>query len=99
MSLNAATVITKQKKEAMLKKHIITHHEDHVCKECDEKLNSFMKLLNHIAKHHPKVPDEEKGINNFGEKDSMKKHVRKEKVNDKDKGLVFGVSMLDDSSS
>ena len=49
------------KKEATLKKHIITHHEDHVCKE--------------------------------------NKHVEKEKVDDKDKGLVVGVSMLDTSSS
>ena len=87
------------KKEATLKKHIITHHEDHVCKECNEKLNSFMKLLNHIAKHHPKEPAEEKGIKDSGEKDTQNKHVEKEKVDNKDKELVVGVSMLDTSSS
>ena len=89
ISSNAATVIIKQK----------TQHYYHVYKECNEKLNSFMKLLNHIAKHHPKEPAEEKGINDGGQKDSKNKHVRKEKVDDKDKGLVFGVSVLDDSSS
>ena len=77
MSLNAASMIIKQKKETTLKNHIITHHEDHVCKECNEKLNYFVKLQNHIAKHRPKEPAEEKGINNPGEKDFKNKHVRK----------------------
>ena len=87
------------KKEASVKNHIIFNHEDHLCKEYNEKPNSFMKLLKHIVKHNPREPAKEKGINDPGEKDSKNKHVRNEKVDDKDKGLVFGISMLDDSSS
>ena len=48
----------KSKKEAYLKKHIITKHEKHVCKECKETFNSFMELLKHIVKDHNIKPDE-----------------------------------------
>ena len=41
---------------------MITKHEDHLCKECDMKLTTFMDLLQHVAKHHlkeGKVNDED----------------------------------------
>ena len=45
-----------------MKKHIITKHKDHVCKECKETFNSFMELLKHIAKHHNVQSDKATGI-------------------------------------
>ena len=44
----------KCKKPSTLEKHRLTKHEDHVCKECEEKFPSFMDLLKHIANHHHK---------------------------------------------
>ena len=35
-----------------MKKHMLTNHEDHQFKECQEKLPTFMELLKHVAKHH-----------------------------------------------
>ena len=40
--------------EITLKKHMVTRHENHKCKECKEELTTFMELLKHIAKHHSK---------------------------------------------
>ena len=37
-----------------MKKHNITNHEDHDCKECHKKVPSSMELLKHVAKHHCK---------------------------------------------
>ena len=68
----------QSKKEATLKEHIKINHEDYVCKECNEKLSSFMKLLNHIAKNHPKETVEEKEIKDSGEKDAENKDVEKD---------------------
>ena len=31
---------------------MVTKHELHQCKECNEKLPNFMQLLTHISKHH-----------------------------------------------
>ena len=52
--LTCAECSYKCKKEKSMKKHIITNHEDHHCKECQEKLPTFMELLKHVAKHHCK---------------------------------------------
>ena len=83
-------MIIKQNKKATLKKHITTNHEDHICKECNEKCSSFMKLLNHIAQHHHKETFEETVI-----KDLDKNDIENEQV-DKDKEVVMLESMLDD---
>ena len=40
------------KKEKFLKKHILTKHQDHICKECKEKFQTFMELFKHLAEHH-----------------------------------------------
>ena len=34
----------KTKKEALLKKHTLTTHEDYSCKKCEEKFPSFIAL-------------------------------------------------------
>ena len=68
----------KAKKEATLKKHIITKHKDHVCKECNDKLSSFMELLKHVAKYHSKESVEEVEIKGEKEKDDQKDLVEKE---------------------
>ena len=53
----------KSKKKANLDKHIITSHEDHGCKECNENFKSFIELLKHVSKYHFKEPDEVTDIN------------------------------------
>ena len=59
----------KCKKETSLKKHIITKHEVHQCKECDEKLPTFMNLLKHVAKNHYK--DQGEGEKRHSEDDAI----------------------------
>ena len=54
----------KVKKEDTLKKHMITKHQDHVCKECNKNLPSFMDLLKHVAKEHAKERSGEKSNEN-----------------------------------
>ena len=50
------------KKEKSLKNHMLTKHEQHQCKECEEKLPNFMQLLKHVAKHHTKNQGENEEI-------------------------------------
>ena len=38
-------------KENSLKNHMITKHELHQCKQCQEKQPNFLLLLKHIAEH------------------------------------------------
>ena len=45
------------KKEAALKKHMVSNHEDHECKECKEKLSSFIELMKHVSRLHTKELD------------------------------------------
>ena len=42
----------KCKKEDTRKKHMTTKHSEHRCKDCQEKLPTFMHLLKHVAQHH-----------------------------------------------
>ena len=65
----------KVRKEATLKKHIITKHEVHVCKECNEKVSTFMELLKHVAKNHTKETVEETEFKEPEEKDFKNKDV------------------------
>ena len=92
------------KKEAILQKHIITKHEVHTYKECQEKLSSFMELLKHVAKYHSKEPKEEKDIKHKGEKDNQNEHVKETGIKstenenvEKDNGSALSESMLDDA--
>ena len=48
----------KCKKRTSLEKHMITTHQEHQCKECQEKCSTFMELLKHISKQHCKEKDE-----------------------------------------
>ena len=87
-----------------MKKHIITNHENHQCKECQEKLPTFMELLKHVAKHHCKekvdmhesncVEDafEKPEESLFNKQKDNVKEGKKEKV----KVFVFGESILND---
>ena len=67
----------KSKKEALLKKHMLTKHEDHTCKECKEKFQSLMELLKHVSKHHFNEKDEVKEINDQGQELVQKKDNQK----------------------
>ena len=41
---------------------MLTKHDDHVCKECQQKFSSFMELLKHVAKQHHKEQSEVQDI-------------------------------------
>ena len=84
----------KCKKEQSLKKHMITKHESHKCKECKEELFTFMELLQHVAKDHSK-DKEEKEIKYPGEKDVENKHTQNENKVIKESVFVFKGSKLD----
>ena len=64
----------KAKKEANLKKHMITQHDDHAGKGCKEKLPSFMDLMKHVAKPHAKETFEEQ----TGVEDIQEEHTKGE---------------------
>ena len=73
----------KCKKEISMKKHMLTNHEDHQCKECQQKLPTFMKLLKHVVKNHFKDEEGDKDdskVNNSEEDQTEEKnHSGKEK--------------------
>ena len=52
LTCNKCDYVTKKK--ATLEKHVKMKHEDHMCKECNMKVPSFMGLLKHIAEEHGK---------------------------------------------
>ena len=56
------SVIMSPKRKKFLNKHILTKHQDHICKECKEKYQTFMELLKHVANHHSSEPAEEKDV-------------------------------------
>ena len=66
----------------------MTKHEDHVCKECQEKFSSFMDLLKHVANHHHKneveVEDKilEEGATIHNE--NINKNLAEEKLEEED---------------
>ena len=90
--------IDTSKRETTLKKHIITKHEDHICKECYRNLLTFTDLMKQIAEHHC---SEVKGIDM---KDPNKSKVDKKKGatfgyrkdNKRKKSFVFSESILDE---
>ena len=52
LSCNECNYVYKKKKS--IKNHMLTKHDQHQCKECEEKLPNFMQLMKHFAKHHTK---------------------------------------------
>ena len=93
----------KCKKEISMKKHMLTNHEDHQCKECKDKLPTFMELLRHVAKHHcidegdnhKQAHDEDAFLKPEESKVNKQKYIvegEKEKV----AGFVFGESILNE---
>ena len=86
------------KKQATLDKHILTKHDEHVCKECPEKLSSFMELLKHVAKHHHDnevVVQGKVSEDSFVEQEAENLDKYKDK-GDKDSSFIFEESMLDE---
>ena len=79
----------KAKKEANLKKHMISQHE------CKENLPSFMDLLKHVAKHHDKETIEVKDVEQAGITDIQNENINEEEQVEKDKSFVFSESKLD----
>ena len=73
---------------------MITKHKDHVCKECKERLPSFMELLKHVAEQHAKETSEEKEIKDIGEEIIQNDTAKEEKEVKKD--FVFSECMLDE---
>ena len=75
---------------------MVTKHEEHQCKECKEKLPTFMELLKHIAKQHsPDQCEEKESVEETGIKDLNEKDTEKEFV-ENDKDILLSESMLDD---
>ena len=83
----------KCKKETTLSKHMITTHQEHPCKECKEKLPTFMELLKHVAKHHCKEQDKEEAEDDIIEKTGDHVEVENKEVKS---DFVFNESMLDE---
>ena len=53
---------------------MLTKHEMHQCKECQEKLPKFMQLLKHIAKHQTDNESKTKNIQLEEEPSEKKVH-------------------------
>ena len=81
------------KKETTLSKHMITTHQEHPCKDCKEKLSTFMQLLKHVAKHHCKEQDKEEAEDDIIEKKGDHGEVEDKEVKS---DFVFHESMLDE---
>ena len=87
----------KCKKEDTLKKHMTTKHSEHKCKDCQEKLPTFMHLLKHVAQHHYKDQSEkqEEQYKGHPEDDAILNGA--EENQDKEAySFVFHESMLDE---
>ena len=54
------------KKEATIKKHMITQHDNHASKECNKNVPSFMVLLKYVAQYHDKETLEDVVDGNVG---------------------------------
>ena len=57
----------KSIKEDLLKKHMLTKHENYTCKECKDNFQSLMELLKHVSKHHVNEKDEVNEIKDQGD--------------------------------
>ena len=62
-------------KKAILDKHVITKHAEHNCKDCKEKLPTFMALLKHVAEHHSEQPVEIKEVKDQGNSEIINEHT------------------------
>ena len=73
-------------------------HDEHVCKECPEKLSSFMELLKQVAKHHHDnivVVQGKVSEDSFVEQETENLDKYKDE-GDKDSIFIFEESMLDE---
>ena len=70
-----------------------TKHQDHICKECKEKFQTFIELLKHVAKKHSEEKVEDKNIKVNEDTMHVKMHIEKDKESKKDTVFVFGESM------
>ena len=73
-------------------KHMVTHHENHKCKEYKEELPTFMELLKHIAKHHSKKGGditEKANVNEIIELSEKDKDFEEEHKDNNDGKCVF----------
>ena len=61
--------------EKSLKNHILTKHEHHQCKECQENLPNFMQLLKHIADNHNKDQSETKDLKERDEIEELEEEL------------------------
>ena len=80
------------KKEVFLKKHNNTKHQDHICKECKEKFQTFMELLKHVADQHSEEEVEEADIEGNEDKIHVKMHMENKEIR-KNTVFVFGESL------
>ena len=79
------------KKKVFLKKHYNTKHQDHICKECKEKFQTFMELLKHVADQHSEEEVEEADIEGNEDKIHVKMHMENKETK-KNTVFVFGES-------
>ena len=70
---------------------MVTTHEEHQCKECQEKCSTFIELLKHISKQHCKEKDEIQC-----KEDDISNKKSDEKEEDKDSSFIFHESVLDE---
>ena len=76
-----------------LKKHMVTNHGDPKCKECHEKIPSFMEL--HLAQQHCKNKSDK---NEDKEKEDRGKYIDNDIIEEEEKAAkdkVFLEFMLD----
>ena len=87
----------ESKRESTLKKHIITKHEDHICKEFDKNLPTFKDLLKHIADHHCKeIKDNDMKDQSESKVDEEEEQLLDTEKKTREKRFVFSESMLDE---
>ena len=74
-----------------MKKHMLINHEDHRCKECQEKLPTFMELLKHVAIHHLKNEGDIEDKNLKEKECNIKQHKQNNTVEEADKEKTLDV--------
>jgi hypothetical protein len=77
---------------------MVSNHQTHKCKECQEEFSTFIVLLKHVARHHveEKVDSNEEGKTKDEVKQDNKivKHKEEEPKSAKNKVFVFKGSKM-----
>ena len=55
---------------------MLANHEDHICRECKEKVPTFMKLLKHIPKNHREAQVEDIEVIGLDDGDIQEKNIK-----------------------